>query len=276
MVAVRRGTSIATLGDLLLDVIVRLETPLERGADTHAVTRAGAGGQAANVAAWAVELGAQARFIGKRGNDAAGQLVAAELAARGVEVLGPAVGGRNGVVVSIVDAAGDRTMASDRGVAPDLRPEELDAAWFGGVDWLHLTGYALYRPPIEHAAATAVDLARDAGARISADLSAATRVREYGPDRLRRRLEELALDLLFANEDELDALGGELPAAAWVVKKGAAGIEASDGTAHAAPPVNVVDTTGAGDALAAGFLVGGAELGLQAAARCVAQLGTMP
>ena len=99
------------LGDLLLDVIVRLESPLEAGADSHAVTRAGAGGQAANVAAWAVELGAQARFVGKRADDAAGRLVAEELEGRGVEVLGPAVGGRNGVVVSMVGSNGVRTMA---------------------------------------------------------------------------------------------------------------------------------------------------------------------
>ena len=80
---------IATLGDLTLDVVVRLEQPLAPGDDVRAQTRTGAGGQAANVAAWAAALGADARCIAKRGDDAAGELVASELAARGVELAGP-------------------------------------------------------------------------------------------------------------------------------------------------------------------------------------------
>src|SRR3569833_467133 len=119
---------IVSLGDLILDVIVQLDRPLEPGDDTVAVTRTWPGGQAANVAAWAAALGADARFVGKRGSDAAGALVAHELAQRGVEVVGPAEG-RTGVVVSLA-AAGDRTMASDRGSAPELAPHELDDAWF--------------------------------------------------------------------------------------------------------------------------------------------------
>src|SRR5579862_793930 len=115
---------LTTLGDLLLDVVVRLDEPLAPGSDRSAETRVGAGGQAANVAAWAAALGATARFVGKRGADSAGALATAELRRHGVEVVGPA-SGRNGVVVSIA-AGGDRTMASDRGAAPDLRAEELE------------------------------------------------------------------------------------------------------------------------------------------------------
>ena len=96
---------IATLGDLTLDVIVRLEQPLAAGGDVGAHTRTGAGGQAANVAAWAVELGAEARCIAKRGDDDAGELVARELAEHNVELVGPVVDGATGVVVSIVGAS---------------------------------------------------------------------------------------------------------------------------------------------------------------------------
>src|ERR671933_1344765 len=128
---------VVCLGDLLLDVIVRLDGPLVAGADAVAITHAGAGGQAANVAAWAVELGADARFIGKRAKDAAGRVVDEELRECGVDVLGPVAEGRNGVVVSIVGPDGDRTMASDRGVAPDLSRDELSAAWLDGADVLH-------------------------------------------------------------------------------------------------------------------------------------------
>ena len=105
---------------LLLDVIVRLEEPLAPGGDVRAATRAGAGGQAANVAAWAAELGAEASCIAKRGDDPAGELVARELAAHGVELLGPVAHGSTGVVVSIVET-GDRALASDRGVGDDVR-----------------------------------------------------------------------------------------------------------------------------------------------------------
>src|SRR5581483_7676400 len=73
---------ICTLGDALLDVVVRLDEALAPGDDVTATTRTGAGGQAANVAAWAAALGAEARCVCKRGDDPAGTLVAAELEAR--------------------------------------------------------------------------------------------------------------------------------------------------------------------------------------------------
>jgi sugar/nucleoside kinase (ribokinase family) len=131
---------LCALGDLLLDVVVRLDGPLNFGADAVAQTRTGAGGQAANVAAWAVELGAEGRLVAKRASDAAARLAADELGAHGVDVLGPEVEGRNGVVVSLVAPDGNRTMASDRGVAPLLRSDELEMRWFGGVDVLHIPG----------------------------------------------------------------------------------------------------------------------------------------
>src|SRR5687768_9920197 len=130
---------VCTVGDLLLDVIVRLDGPLSPGDDATATTRTGAGGQAANVAAWAAALGARARLLAKRGDDAAGSVCAAELADRGVEVVGP-VSGRTGVVVSLVGANGERTMCSDRGASPELDADELDPAWLAGCDVLHVSG----------------------------------------------------------------------------------------------------------------------------------------
>jgi len=257
---------LVTLGDLILDVIVRLDAPLVPGDDQVAETRVGAGGQAANVAAWAASLGASTRFVGKRGADAAGELVARELAARGVEVAGPAEG-RNGVVVSLA-ADADRSMASDRGAATRLRPEELRAEWFE-CDALHVSGYSLLLEPIASAASRGASLARAAGARVSLDLSTWTLIDE--PFRARARA--LAPDVVFAGERERDAFGSL--EATWVVKHGADGASV-DGRAFSALATTAVDTTGAGDALAAGFLVGGIELGLEAAARCCAELGAMP
>jgi sugar/nucleoside kinase (ribokinase family) len=264
---------LVTLGDVLLDVIVRPGEPLAPGADTTALTHTGAGGQAANVAAWAIALGANARCVGKRGDDAAGRLVAAELGERGVELVGP-VAGRTGVVVSLVAPDGERTMTSDRGAAPELAAEELDPDWFA-CDCLHISGYALLAAPIDAAALRAAELARANGGRISVDLSAWTHIRRRRV--FRASLEELAPDVVFGNEAEWDAAGayGEVR----IVKRGAAGFDVVRGDAVErcqARDTSVVDATGAGDALAAGFLVGGPELAAEAAARCVAKLGAMP
>jgi ribokinase len=257
---------LVSLGDLILDVVVRLDGPLVPGDDRAATTRVGAGGQAANVAAWAAFLGAEAMYVGKRGADAAGELAARELASYGVELAGPAEG-RNGVVVSIA-SGGERSMASDRGSATELEPGELDAGWFR-CDRLHVSGYALLREPAASAALRAVELARESGAEVSVDLSAWTLIDEA----FRGRVAHCRPETVFATEREREVFGPL--ATRWAIKRGAAGVNVG-GMDHPALPTELVDPTGAGDAFAAGYLVGGVELGLEAAARCCAQLGGMP
>lgn len=265
---------LCTLGDLLLDVIVRLDGPIAEDTDTYGRTRVGAGGQAANVAAWIAALGGQARFVGKRARDPAGRLVSDELLGRGVEVVGPEVEAGTGTVVSLATPDGKRTMLSDRGVAPQFNPEELDATWLRGCEWLHVPVYSLARPPLRDTALRAIRLADQ----VSLDLSGTVALEEAGLNLVRDLIEDHPLAVVFGNEAEIEMLGS-VPAGAIVVKRGARGILVrthSETRELPALEANVVDTTGAGDALAAGFLVGGPELGLRAAARCVAQLGAMP
>jgi ribokinase len=261
--------SLCTIGDLILDVIVLPDGPLAPDADTPATVRFVAGGQAANVAAWAGALGARSRLVCKRGTDASSRLAVAELAGYGVEVCGPMVEGRGGVVVSLRDVRGQRTMASDRGVASALDPSELDPSWVQSCDVLHVSGYCLLREPMATAAIAAARLAP----RVTVDLASARDIELVGSGRFAARLEALAPDLVFATEAERAAVPDF--DATWVVKLGARGARFPEGL-YPAPSVLAVDTTGAGDALAAGYLVGGPELAIEAAARSLGLIGAMP
>ena len=197
---------VCSLGDLTLDVVVRLAGPLAVGGDTEAEIRVGPGGQAANVAAWAAALGASARFIGKTGADDAGSLVRRRLAALGVEILGP-IEGRNGSICSLVSPEAERSMAADRGTARELRPEEIEPDWLAGVDHLHVSGYALMVEPVRSAALRAAELGRAEGARISVDLASWSAIRDSGVDAFRDAARALEPDVVFANEDEERVVG---------------------------------------------------------------------
>ena len=265
----RAPMSVCTIGDLILDVIVLPDRPLAPDADTPATIRFAAGGQAANVAAWASALGARSRLVCKRGNDLSTQLAAAELARYGVEICGPVVEGRGAVVASVRDAVGRRTMASDRGVAALLSPSEVDPEWVRSCDVLHVSGYCLLREPMAEAAIEAARHAR----RVTVDLASAHDIELIGAERFAARLDALGADLAFATEAERAAVPDF--DATWVIKLGARGASFPEGL-YPAPAVDVLDTTGAGDALAAGYLVGGPALAIEAAARSVGRVGAMP
>ncbi|HEY2552507.1 MAG TPA: PfkB family carbohydrate kinase [Streptosporangiaceae bacterium] len=291
---------ICVLGDAHLDVVVRLHAAPAEETDTPATTALGVGGQAANVAAWVVALGGSSRLLAARGTDPAAQLVAGELQRRGVELTGPVIQGRTGVVVSLADGT-KRSMLTDRGVGPLLTAEHVPAGWLDGCDWLHLPGYSLVSEPIREAALAAASTlaARPAGgasraaspatamaspaglgtgparrSRLSIDLSSTAALLAFGVGRFRQLIASLRPDLVLGNEAEA-ALIGELPGTELVIKLGAAGVLAA-GRRHPALPASVVDATGAGDAFAAGYLLGGVKLGLSAAARAVATMGAMP
>jgi ribokinase len=269
---------ICTLGDLLVDVIVRLDEPIAEDADTYGRTRVGSGGQAANVAAWVVALGGSARFIGKRARDPAGRMLEDELRSRGVELAGPVEESGTGTVVSIAASDGRRTMLTDRGVSAEFRPDELDPHWLDDCEMLHVPAYSLVRSPIGETAFAAIELASRGGADVSVDLSSTTVIRAYGAERFTELIARLSPDLVLGNEEEV-ALLADLELAVAVIKRGRNGcrvIRSDVVTDYPAHPADVVDSTGAGDAFAAGYLLGGHELALEAAARCVARIGATP
>jgi sugar/nucleoside kinase (ribokinase family) len=255
--------TLVVLGDLMVDVVTRVSEPLATGSDTAARISVQGGGSAANVAAWAAHLGTPVSLVCRVGRDDRGRAAVDEL--RGVDVHVTVDYERpTGTCVVLVQPGGERTMLPDPG-ANDAPLGEIPLGRH-----LHVVGYALLRDGPRASALAAIERAREAGMTVSVDPSSWALLRPGAiPD----------VDLLLPNEREATLVDGEM-----VVKLGAQGARWGD-LAVPAEPVEVVDTTGAGDAFAAGFLsarLEGAgrrealEAGCHVAARVVAQVGARP
>jgi sugar/nucleoside kinase (ribokinase family) len=258
----------AVVGDIAVDVHVRADERLTRGADARGQVSAVPGGAGANVAVWMSRCGAAATCIGVTGRDPWGQWLRADLRRERVQIVGPRRG-RTASIVVLVDAAGERTFVTDRAAALDLRGHDVPSTLWDGLALLHVSGYALFEGAVAGATAALAAEARRRGVAVSLDLASASLLRAYGADAFASVVRALAPDVLFGNEDEAavfardggpSALIGVLASMAptAVLKRGAAGaVAVTAGITYeaAAPSVPVVDTTGAGDALAAAFLV---------------------
>ena len=267
--------SIAVVGDLMVDVVAALAGPLAHGSDTPARISHHQGGSGANVAAWLAAAGAEVAFAGRAGADPLGDAAVAALS--GVTLAVERDPERpTGTCIVLVHPGGERTMVPDAGANDALELRELPAG-----EHLHLTGYALLREGSRPAALRALELARERGIPVSVDPSSAAPL--AGEPRFADWVSGAAL--LLPNADEARVLTGEAdPERAAralaagvreaVVTLGAAGALWSDGARvlrAAARPAEVVDTTGAGDAFAAGLLAAraaGAEPAEQLAAGC--------
>lgn len=255
---------LAALGDVVDDIVVRVSgaapaAAVHVGADTEATIIRRRGGSAANVASIAGRLSGAARFLGQVGDDAIADVLLGELAADGVDVSRVRRRGRTGAIVVLVDATGERSFLSDPGSARQL--DRPDPAWLGGVDVLHVPLYSLVDEPMASTATTLIGWAHERGIAVSVDASSVTVLEAFGVPRALALLADLRPQAVFANGDEARLLGIDAPlgAAVTFVKNGPEpAVVYAPGTAPAvvaATPVDhVSDTTGAGDAFAAGVL----------------------
>lgn len=249
---------LTVIGDLLADVVVLAGAVYERGDDNPAQITHARGGSAANVAAAAARTVAT-RFIGRVGTDAAGEALASELTAAGVDVRVQRAG-RTGSIVILVDDTAERTMLTDRGAAAELGP--IDPTWLEGTRWLHLPLYGFVESGSRSALREAAEHARDAGIPISIDLSSVQAMRAIGSDVLVDLLEGMSPAVGCANADEAELFHAWDLAASlfdvFVVKRGANPVLVASGGGVTEVDVetvdDLVDTTGAGDAFAAGYL----------------------
>lgn len=290
---------VVVVGDLGVDVVVRPSTPLAVGGDTPSAVAHSPGGAGGNSASWLAAYGVPVVLVARIGDDLAGAHARESLRGSGVEQRLTVDSHRpTCTVVSLVEAGGERTMLSDRGASGALAPEDLDlegaaaTLTVSGMPHLHLSGFVLLAPSSRPAARYALARAKALGWTTSVDPQAANLVaREGGPT----FLEWVdGVDLLLPNESELAALGGVDAALAAardvVVTRGAAGAQwhHRDGGELASVParvVEVVDTTGCGDAFNAGLLSGwladapaaeSLRRGVEAGSRAATQVGSRP
>jgi sugar/nucleoside kinase (ribokinase family) len=314
-----RRLDVLAIGNALVDVLSQesdefvREHGLERGAMTLVdAERAQAlydamgpatevsGGTAANTAAGLASFGASVGFVGRVCNDQLGAVFAHDIRAIGVEfATEPASeGAPTGRCLIVVTPDAERTMSTFLGAASQLGPEDIDSETVAAADITYLEGYLFDQPEAKEAFRHAARLAHDAGNRVALTLSDSFCVERHRADFL--DLVEHGVDVLFANEDEIralyraddfDAILGRVRghceiAALTRSERGSVVVAGEDVHRIDIHPVaEVVDTTGAGDQYAAGFLYGltrgkdlptCGQLGALAAAEVISHLGARP
>jgi ribokinase len=286
---------IVVLGDVMVDVVARLSGPLARGSDAPATIRFGGGGSAANTAAWLAAVGAEPVLVGCVGDDNRGRDARDELRAAGVDArLSVAPELPTGTCLVLVGPDGERTMVPDAGANDALSTADLPDDLLAEGGQLHVAGYALLRPGSRPAARAAIERASKVGMTVSVDPSSSALLSAEFLDHAE------GAGLLLPNASEAHALTGdsdpERAARALaerfgevVVTLGAAGALWTNGNevlrAAAVPVEAAEDSTGAGDAFAAGLLSArlagkstpeALAAGCRLAARAVAQAGARP
>jgi ribokinase len=256
---------VVVVGDVATDVVVVLAGEPAPGSDRPASISTRGGGAAANVAAHLARLGATVELAGCIGDDPSGRGLSAELVAAGVRpALRTVPGVPTGTIVSLVEPGGQRSFLADRGANLELVANDVPPPSPGG--HLYVSGYTLLHPRPRPAGLQALRDALAAGCTVSVDPASTGPLALYGADRW---LEDTAgATVLLPNaaearlltgcadpSDAARALAARYPIV--TVKLGADGALWASGDVlvhRPAHPTTVVDTTGAGDAFAAGLL----------------------
>jgi sugar/nucleoside kinase (ribokinase family) len=264
---VTKAPLVLLVGDIMNDVVVRPRAAIDLATDTPSRIEFSRGGSAANQAAWMAALGANVRFAGRAGAvDAAGHELA--LASLGVDVrLTVDTVAPTGTVVAVVAAGGERSMFTDRGANRNLARGDLEGL-LDGVSLLHISAYQLFEPLSRDSVRALWDAAVRSGVATSVDPASFAGIRDCGREQF---LEWTSGGkFVFPNFEEGRNLTGELDPEAIVsallesyavvaLKLGSDGTltGTADGARvrKSAEAADVVDSTGAGDAFCAGFLV---------------------
>ena len=222
------------------------------------------GGSAANTVTGASKLGVPCSFFGKIGLDEIGRFYRKDMESYGVKTTLLVDEVHSGQALAFVSQDGERTFATYLGAAANIDFKELDLSLFENQDLLYLEGYLIFN---QQFVLTALRMAQKMGIRIAIDL-ASYNVVEANKAFVLDILEKY-VDIVFANEEEAKALTGADPEQALdflanlcetaVVKVGAKGAYAKTGDLRVFVPAieaKRVDTTGAGDLFAAGFIYG--------------------
>jgi sugar/nucleoside kinase (ribokinase family) len=289
---------VLVVGDVMTDVIVVPEGPIVKGSDRRAKVRSRPGGSGANQAVWLGAMGAEVLFAARVG---AGDKTMYENYFRSLGVIPVLAADReqpSGVLVTIVDPDGERSFLTDRGANLNVCPEDLPESLLDEVGMVMVSGYSFFAPGPRLAVQALFAAARQRGIALAVDPASVGFLVEVGVDRfiewttgataiITNESEAQALTGLAGHEEQVRALGAHYPTV--VLKRGRLGavIGGRDGIRHdlPAPVVPVVDTTGAGDAFAAGFiaarLAGDDEAtalgkGIAAGAKAVQSIGGQP
>jgi sugar/nucleoside kinase (ribokinase family) len=260
---------VVVVGDLVVDVVLAPAIELEPGTDVPGRVMLRQGGSATTTARWLARGGARVSLVASVGRDAAGRALIRAIREDGVTPRVVRIAGhRTGRVGVFVAPGGERSFVQDRGAALGLAPEHLRDEWFAYADLVHIPTYSLLDHPLGDAGRRAAELAHAAGAFVTVDLSSSGPLVALGRTAAIDVIRAAGPALLFAAGSEATALVSSEEdlldlARIVVLKRGPKGatilyMEERDvrrlevaAKAFAAP-----DTTGAGDAFDAGFILG--------------------
>jgi sugar/nucleoside kinase (ribokinase family) len=257
---------IVVLGDLNLDVLAALPEVLPVGGEVRSQIQVEPGGSAGNFARAAARAGARVTFIGCVGGDLVGDLLIRSLEDQGIEVQIKRVDRRSGTIISLVNKNG-KTILCSRGANDGLDPSWIREDLFRDADHVHISGYSLLSTSQREAAHRAIEIARSLELTISIDPPPANLIRSFGVPAFLAEI--AAADLIFPNLAEGRVLAGEeneeaivatlavrFPMGALTLgEEGSLAWCRGERARCAGGRIAGIDTTGAGDAFAAGFVI---------------------